>query len=140
MTRKKVLDYRLRMIDALVVCTAEDVGILELRINGSVWRAKRWLDSRGLKMAPEKTEAFLVTDRRFFQYPKIALGEHEFVWKRVIRTSLGETVRAPTSTPTDHPEMSRRTPTDGFPQGWLSTCVRAQRQVPLADPHSDISV
>ena len=63
--------------DALVVCSADDVGILELRINESLWRAKRWLDSRGLKMAPEKIEALLVTDRRFFQYPRIVLREHE---------------------------------------------------------------
>ena len=28
--------------DALVVCTGEDVEILELRINESLWRAKRW--------------------------------------------------------------------------------------------------
>ena len=34
-------------------------------------------DSRGLKMAPEKTEALLVTDRRSLQYPRIVLGEHE---------------------------------------------------------------
>ena len=63
--------------DALVVCAADNVGILELRINDSLWRAKRWLDSRGLKMGPEKNEALLVTDRRSFQYPKIVLGEHE---------------------------------------------------------------
>ena len=50
--------------DAIVVCAADNVGILELRINDSLWLTKRWLDSRGLKMAPEKTEAFLVTDRR----------------------------------------------------------------------------
>ena len=50
------------MDDALVVCAADDVGILELRINESLWRAKRWLDIRCLKMAPEKTEALLVTD------------------------------------------------------------------------------
>ena len=43
--------------DALVVCAADNVGILELRINDTLWRAKRWLDSRGLKMATEKTEA-----------------------------------------------------------------------------------
>ena len=41
--------------------------------NDTLWRAKRWLDSRGLKMAPEKAEALLVTDRRSFQYPKIVL-------------------------------------------------------------------
>ena len=38
--------------DALVVCATEDVRLLELRINESLWRAKCWLDSRGLKMAP----------------------------------------------------------------------------------------
>ena len=38
--------------DALVVCAADDVGILELRINESLWQAKRWLDSRCLKMSP----------------------------------------------------------------------------------------
>ena len=63
--------------DALFVCAADDVKILELRINVSLWRAKRWLDSRCLKMAPEKTEALLVTDRRSFQYPRIVLEEHE---------------------------------------------------------------
>ena len=71
--------------DALVVCAADDVKILELRINDSLWRAKRWLNSRCLKMAPEKTEALLVTDKRSFQYPKIALGEHEIEWKKSIK-------------------------------------------------------
>ena len=68
--------------DALVVCAADHVGILELRINESLRRAQRWLDSRGLKMATEKTEALLVTDRRSFQYPRIVLGEHEIEWKK----------------------------------------------------------
>ena len=63
--------------DALVVCAAEDVRILELRINKSLWRAKRWLDRRSLKIAPEKTEDLLVADRRSFHYPGIVLGEHE---------------------------------------------------------------
>ena len=63
--------------DALAVCAADDVGILELRINKSLWQAKRWLKSRCLKKAPEKTEALLIMDRRFFKYPKILFGEHE---------------------------------------------------------------
>ena len=71
--------------DALVVCAADNVGILELRINDTLWRAKCWLDSTGLKMAPLKTEALLVTDRRSFQYLKIALGEHEIEWKKSIK-------------------------------------------------------
>ena len=37
-----------------------------------------------------------------------------------------------------HPEMPRRTPTDGFPHGRFSTCWRAKRQVPLTDPRTYI--
>ena len=92
--------------DALVVCTVDDFGILELRINESLRRAKRWLDSRGLKMTPENTEALLVTGRRSFQYPRIALGEHEVEWKTSIkylgvqldhRFSFGEHLRITTA-------------------------------------------
>ena len=72
--------------DALVVCAADYVRILQLRINECLWRANRWLDSRCLKMAPEKTEALLVTDRRSFQYPKIVHGEHEIEWKKSIKS------------------------------------------------------
>ena len=36
-------------------------------------------------MAPEKTEALMVTDRRSFQYPRIVLGEHEIEWKKSIK-------------------------------------------------------
>ena len=50
--------------DALVVCATEDVRILELRINKSLWRAKRWLDSRGLKMAPEKAPRIVLENMR----------------------------------------------------------------------------
>ena len=71
--------------DAFVVCAVKDVRILQLRINESLWRAKIWLDNRGLKMAPEKTEALLVMDRRSFQYPRIVLGEHEVEWKTSIK-------------------------------------------------------
>ena len=67
------------------MCVAEDVRILELRINESLWRAKRWFDSRGLKMAPEKTEALLVTDRKSFLYLRIVFGEHEVEWKTSIK-------------------------------------------------------
>ena len=71
--------------DALLVCAADNVGILELRINDSLWRAKRWLDSRCLKMAHEKTEAWLVMDKRSFKYPRIIIGEHEIEWKKSIK-------------------------------------------------------
>ena len=64
------------------------------------------MDSRCLKMAPEKTEALLVTDRRSFEYPKIVLGEHEIKWKKSIkylsvqldrRLSIGEHVQIATA-------------------------------------------
>ena len=71
--------------DALIVCAADDVKILELRVNDSLWRLKRWLNSRCLKMAPEKTDALLVTDRRSFKYPKIVLGKHEIECKKSIK-------------------------------------------------------
>ena len=48
--------------DALAVCAAEDVRILELRINVSLWRAKRWMNTRGLKMAGQ--EILLVPEDR----------------------------------------------------------------------------
>ena len=63
----------------------DDVEILELRINNTLWQAKRLLDSRCLKMAPEKTESLLVTDKRSFKYPNIVLGEHEIEWKKSIK-------------------------------------------------------
>ena len=63
--------------DALVVCSNEDVRILGLRMNGSLWSAKHWLDSRSLRMAPKKTDDLLVTDKSSFQYPRIVLKEQE---------------------------------------------------------------
>ena len=35
-------------------------------------------------MAPEKTEALLVTNRRSFQYLRIVLGKHGVKWKTSI--------------------------------------------------------
>ena len=43
------------------------------------------MDNNGLKMVPEKTEASLVTDRRFLRYPRIISGEHEVEWKTNIK-------------------------------------------------------
>ena len=67
------------------------VGPLVWNVNESLWRAKRWLDSKGLKMAPEKTKALLVTDRRFFQYPRIVLGEHDRMSSWIVGLALANT-------------------------------------------------
>lgn len=74
--------------DTLIVCAADNVDILELRINESLRRAKRWLDGRGLQMAIHKTEAVLVTDRRSFRTPVIELDGMEIKWKNQL-THLG---------------------------------------------------
>ena len=71
--------------DALVVCVADDARILELRINESLWRVKRWLDTRGLEMALEKTEALLITDRRSYNLPQIVLGGLKVQWSRSLK-------------------------------------------------------
>ena len=92
--------------DPLVVLAANDVRILELRINESLWRIKRLLDSRSLEIGSEKTEALLATDRRSFRYPKIVLREYEVTWSRSIkylgvkldrRLSFGEHLRIATN-------------------------------------------
>ena len=44
--------------DALVACAADDVRILELRINECLWREKRWLDSICLKVDNGKDRGF----------------------------------------------------------------------------------
>ena len=41
--------------------------------------------SRTTHMAPEKTEALLVMDRRSFRYPKIVIGKHEVAWSKNIK-------------------------------------------------------
>ena len=53
--------------------------------NGSRYLLRMIDDYLSLKMAPEKTEALLVTDRRSFQYPRIVLEEHEIEWKKSIK-------------------------------------------------------
>ena len=54
------------------VCVAGDIWFLKLKINESLWEAKRLLSNGGLEF--EKTKALLVTKRRSFKYPKTVLG------------------------------------------------------------------
>ena len=90
------------------------------------WGAKRWLDRRDLKMAPEMTEALLVTDKRSFQYPNIVLGKHEIQWKKSIkylgvqsdrRLSFGEHLQIATAKAIQcGAALTRRTPNIGGPR------------------------
>lgn len=66
--------------DVIVVTSAIDLDIVEIRANDCLRRVKRWLDKKGLEMAIHKTEAVLVTDRRNFSYPHIEIGDVTIPW------------------------------------------------------------
>lgn len=74
--------------DTLIVCHSDSVPLLEMKVNETLFRVKRWLDRKHLEMALEKTEAVLVTDKRAFKYPCIYLGDNQIIWKKQI-TYLG---------------------------------------------------
>ena len=80
-----LLDTIGKLLEEMILQRLQGHMVGELRISESLWRVKRWLGSRCLKMAPEKTETLLVTDRRSFKYPRIVLGEHEIDWKKSIK-------------------------------------------------------
>ena len=73
--------------DDALVCAAEDVGILELRINESLWQAKHWFNSRGLEMAPERprlcwsrTEDPFSTRRLFAENMRLSGKQASSTW------------------------------------------------------------
>ena len=85
--------------DALVVCAADDVRFLELTINKSRWRAKRWLDSRYL--CPGKwligggKEGDLSTPQGAYLYKQPAgnrsrEGGHPQGWKAQTRREMAD--------------------------------------------------
>ena len=74
--------------DTLIICHSDNVDILEMKVNETLFRVNRWLEKRLLHMAVEKTEAVLITDRRAFRFPNIRVGNANISWKRQI-TYLG---------------------------------------------------
>ena len=71
--------------DSLLLCWSDDERILEMNVNTSLFLMKRWMDSKGLQLAIQKTEAILVTDRRVFRVPEIVLGTERIEWKKHLR-------------------------------------------------------
>ena len=71
--------------DTLVVCAADDVRILELRVNESLWQQSAGWIAEAWKWPLRKPKLCDVTDRRSFQYPEIVLGEQEVEWKTSIK-------------------------------------------------------
>lgn len=71
--------------DALFLAWDDDERILEMRVNTGLFLIKRWMDSRGLRLALHKTEAVLMTDRRVFYKPVIRLGNERIEWKNQLK-------------------------------------------------------
>lgn len=67
--------------DAIIVIIGDNIHILRIRIEESLRRVGRWLDSRGLDMAVQKTEAVLVTRRKAFEWPKLEIEGQEVAWR-----------------------------------------------------------
>ena len=59
--------------DVAAVITAEIAGELEIKANDSLNRAILQMQDNDLKLAVPKTEATLITDRRFFVSPQLEL-------------------------------------------------------------------
>lgn len=71
--------------DVAIVVTARSAEILEIVANDSLQRTRRWLESAGLEMASQKTEATLITSRRAFVKPGLQLGTMHIPWSKSIR-------------------------------------------------------
>ena len=71
--------------DALFLVWDDDERLLEMKTNTGLLLIKRWMDSRGLKLALHKTEAVLMTDRRVFYKPVIRLGNETIEWSKQLR-------------------------------------------------------
>lgn len=71
--------------DTIIACCGTNVDIIEIRANEALLRVKRWLDSRQLQMAIEKTDAVLITDRRPGRLPRIVIDGVQIAWKKHIR-------------------------------------------------------
>ena len=70
--------------DTLIISHSDNTDILELRLNESLFRVKKWLDQKCIQLAVHKTEKVLVTDRRAFRFLYVLLEGKHIVWGRQI--------------------------------------------------------
>ncbi|KAI8126689.1 putative 115 kDa protein in type-1 retrotransposable element R1DM [Lucilia cuprina] len=80
--------------EAHIIGYADDVALvishtlpraLEIIANDSLNRCDRWLYEHGLKLAAEKTEAVLITDRRVFKLPEIRVQGRNVTFSQNLR-------------------------------------------------------
>lgn len=60
--------------DVIEAATADCTEILETKVNDTLGRIKNLLIGKGLKMAVNKTEAMIVTERRSYRIPFFQIG------------------------------------------------------------------
>ena len=71
-----------KLLEELILLGLQTLLVRESGLSENHFRFRKGrstVDSRGLKMAPEKIEVLLVTDRRSFQYPRIVLQKYKVV-------------------------------------------------------------
>ena len=77
-----LLDTMGKLLEELILLGLQTLLVRESGLSENHFRFRKGrstVDSRGLKMAPEKIEVLLVTDRRSFQYPRIVLQKYKVV-------------------------------------------------------------
>lgn len=62
--------------DIAVVVTAKHVDEVELIANETILKVMNWLESVGLKLAEQKTEALLISSRKTIETAKVNVGSH----------------------------------------------------------------
>lgn len=71
--------------DVALVVTQSSTAVVEITTNDCLSRISTWLRSNKLKLAAEKTEAIIVTDKRVFSLPKLEVEGHEVQFKKSLR-------------------------------------------------------
>lgn len=60
--------------DAIVVDTTESAKLLEITVNDSLERTRKWMAASGLRIAVKKTETLLITDKIPFVKPQFTIN------------------------------------------------------------------
>lgn len=68
--------------DIALVVTQPNTDLIEIVSNGCLSRCDRWLRKHSLQLAPAKTEAILVTNRRVYRKPTLVLQNTTIELKR----------------------------------------------------------
>jgi len=71
--------------DLAVVCIARDGAKIAELMNPVLAEISGWMTNNGLELAPQKTEAIVLTRKHIFATPKLYVEGHQITVKRTIR-------------------------------------------------------